>query len=583
MIKNNLNNNNNNEILVVDDSVTQVEQLKYFLLKNHYKIAATYNAKQALEYLSHNEPLLVITDIMMPGMNGYELCRRIKADTNNSMPVILLTSLSDPDYIIKGLDCGADNFLVKPYEEKYLISMIQSIQANKELRKHQQTQFGVDIFFGGKKHTIRSNRTQILDLLISTYEVAIQKNYEFEKATRQLCEMNEQLEEKVKDRTKELVEEINKSKYLEATLKESEESYRLLFENSLDAVLLTLPNGDILKANPAAEKMFGFTQNELRKAGRKGVVDTSDPKFPIAIEERRRTGQFKGELIGIKKDGTKFPIEVSSALYKGYNNELHSSMVIHDISIRKKAEELLINAKVKAEQSDKLKTEFLAQMSHEIRSPINVIISFANLLKDGMGYNPPQEVNEYFSGIESAGKRLIRTIDLIINYSEMHVGTYTPTWENLDIGKDVIEPIKNEYVNIAQAKKININVEKKIPQAIVYGDRYSLCQIFCNLIDNAIKYTRKGHVEIVLDHGYQNDILVQVKDTGIGISNEFKSQMFEPFMQEDRGYSRRFEGNGLGLALVKKYCDLNNGMINIESKKGVGTNITVSLPKIQNK
>ena len=570
---------NGQEILVVDDSPTQVEQLKYFLERNHYKVAPAYNANEALEYLNKHKPLLVITDIMMPGMNGYELCRKIKANTKNSLPVILLTSLSDPDYIVKGLDCGADNFLVKPYEEKYLVSMIQSIHANQELRKHQQTQFGVDIYFGGKKHTITSNRTQILDLLISTYEVAIQKNYEFEKVTRQLCELNEQLEEKVKERTKELTEEINRGKYLEQTLRESEESYRLLFENSLDAVLLTSPDGEILNVNSAAEKIFGLALEEFKQLGRNGVLDTTDPNFHTALEERKRTGKFTGELIGIRKDGSKFPMEISTAIYRDRNNELRSSMLIHDISDRKRAQEDLIKAKEHAEQSDKLKTEFLAQMSHEIRSPINVIISFANLLKDGMGYNPPAEVNEYFSGIESAGRRLIRTIDLIINISELHVGTYEASWENLDLFKDVIANLKNEYTNLAKTKNLQFNLVKKTPRASVYGDKYSIFQIFSNLIDNAIKYTHKGSIDVVLDKSNENNIVVSVTDTGIGISEEFKSKLFEPFMQEERGYSRKFEGNGLGLALVKKYCDLNKAKINIESEKGVGTKITVAFPK----
>ena len=570
---------NSQEILVVDDSPTQVEQLKFFLERNHYKVAPAYNANEALEYLNKHKPLLVITDIMMPGMNGYELCRKIKANTKNSLPVILLTSLSDPDYIVKGLDCGADNFLVKPYEEKYLVSMIQSIHANQELRKHQQTQFGVDIFFGGKKHTITSNRTQILDLLISTYEVALQKNYEFEKVTRQLCELNEQLEEKVKERTKELTEEINRGKYLEQTLRESEESYRLLFENSLDAILLASPEGKILNVNSAAEKIFGLTLKEFKQLGRNGVVDTTDPNLHTALEERKYTGKFTGELIGIRKDGSKFPMEISTAVYNDRNNELRSSTFIHDISIRKKAEEDLIKAKELAEKSNKLKTEFLAQMSHEIRSPINVIISFANLLKDEMGYNPPAEVNEYFSGIESAGRRLIRTIDLIINISELHVGTYEASWENLDLFKDVIANLKNEYTNLAKTKNLQFNLVKKTPRAMVYGDKYSICQIFSNLIDNAIKYTHKGSIDVVLDKSNENDIVVSVTDTGIGISEEFKSKLFEPFMQEERGYSRKFEGNGLGLALVRKYCDLNNAKIDIESEKGVGTKITVTFPK----
>ena len=126
----------------------------------------------------------------MPEMDGYELCRQIKEDENfKDIPVILLTQLSEPEDIIKGLDCGADNFITKPYDEEFLLSRIQYILANSELRKGSiHTEMGIEIFFAGQKHFISSDRMQILDLLFSMFYNVIQNNRELEQANRELKE-----------------------------------------------------------------------------------------------------------------------------------------------------------------------------------------------------------------------------------------------------------------------------------------------------------------------------------------------------------------------------------------------------------
>ena len=139
---------------------------------------------------------MVVSDIMMPEMDGYQLCRRIKEDNNfKDVPVILLTSLSDPVDVIKGLECGADNFITKPYDENYLLSRIQYILINRKLYKSDKMQMEIEIFFAGQKYFITSERQQILNLLLSTYETAVQKNLELIRARNELKLLNEHLEE----------------------------------------------------------------------------------------------------------------------------------------------------------------------------------------------------------------------------------------------------------------------------------------------------------------------------------------------------------------------------------------------------
>jgi signal transduction histidine kinase len=204
------------EILVVEDSPTQAGQLKYILETEGYQVFVARNGKEALALLSKSRPTIVISDIVMPGMDGYELCRQMKADENlRGIPVILLTSLSDSKDVIKALESGADNFLTKPYDEKYLFSRLQYFLINQDLRRTEGIQIGLEIFFQGQKFLINADRLQILNLLLSTYEAAVRKNIELAEVQEELKRLNEQLEGKVEERTAALEAEITERKQAE--------------------------------------------------------------------------------------------------------------------------------------------------------------------------------------------------------------------------------------------------------------------------------------------------------------------------------------------------------------------------------
>lgn len=184
-------------ILIVEDSPTQTKLLRSILEENGYIVYSANNGARALESVRHTKPNLIITDIIMPEMDGFALCTAIKSDSYlKSIPVMLLTSLSDPQDVIKGLQAGADNFLTKPYESSFLLSRIQYIFDNYELRKRKSSTADIEIYFEGEKYIINSDRMQIVDLLLSTYENAIQKNNELQEAHADLLEIHRQLEQK---------------------------------------------------------------------------------------------------------------------------------------------------------------------------------------------------------------------------------------------------------------------------------------------------------------------------------------------------------------------------------------------------
>jgi len=197
------------EILIIEDSPTQAARLEYILQQAGYKVTAATNGKEAIGYISRRKPTLIISDILMPEMDGYELCKRLKSDASlSAIPVILLTTLTDPTDVVRGLECGADHFITKPYDEKMLISRIHGVLSNLELRKTQKMGMGVEILIAGQRYFITSDRMQILDFLISTYETAVQQNRELTETRDKLHELNEKLEEKVKERTSELIAEV---------------------------------------------------------------------------------------------------------------------------------------------------------------------------------------------------------------------------------------------------------------------------------------------------------------------------------------------------------------------------------------
>lgn len=253
-------------------------------------------------------------------------------------------------------------------------------------------------------------------------------------------------------------------------------------------------------------------------------------------------------------------------------------LLLFNLILRRKVKEKtkqLIEAKERAEKSDKLKSEFLAQISHEIRSPLNVILNFAGLVKTDLAGKLDADQQDYFKFIDSSGKRLMRTIDLVINASEMHLGTYEPSFTEFKLIEEIVEKIRDEYQMMAEEKGLEFRYETDNSEIIIMGDNYSIFQIFVNLMENAIKYTIKGYICLAIE-GDSNRMKVSIEDTGIGISEEYLENLFEPFMQEERGYSRRYEGNGLGLSLVKKYCDLNGIEIKVESRKGTGTKFSLT-------
>lgn len=184
-------------IMIVEDSPTQAVRLQFTLEENGFQTMVARNGAQALNLLQTTRPTLIISDVVMPEMDGYQFCRGLKNNQAlKDIPVILLTSLSDPQEVIKALECGADNFVTKPYTDPFIISRVQHILLNQQLRRQTPPGASIDVYFAGRRCSFSSEPVQMVDLLLSTFENAVQKNLELQDANQQLLVMQGELKQK---------------------------------------------------------------------------------------------------------------------------------------------------------------------------------------------------------------------------------------------------------------------------------------------------------------------------------------------------------------------------------------------------
>lgn len=367
-------------------------------------------------------------------------------------------------------------------------------------------------------------------------------------------------------------------------LKLSEEKLnvqRTALESAVNGIVITDVNGKIDWVNNAFIELTGYNLIEL--IGKKTNILNSgkqDETFYNNLWSTIISGRsWHGELINRRKNGSLYTEEMTITPVKDNSGNITNFIAIKmDVSDRILFQNELVQAKEKAEQSNKLKDAFIANISHEIRTPLNGILGMTGLLKGSLQKYIKDDENNYFTAIEQSSSRIVRTIDMILNYSRLHIGEFSPVQKQFDLVL-LIDNIKKEYLSLAAAKGLELSFSNKIKDIIIEADEYCIAQAISNLVDNAIKYTSKGYVKLILFKDTSNNILLDIMDSGIGISKDYILNIYAPYTQEEIGYNRGYEGVGLGMSLVKKYLDINGFEISVKSEKNKGTTFTLHFKK----
>jgi PAS domain S-box-containing protein len=357
--------------------------------------------------------------------------------------------------------------------------------------------------------------------------------------------------------------------------KRAEEQYRLLFASTPDAIAINdAEEGRFLTVNPGWERLSGFSLDEA--VGKTHVdlgIWVSEETFRHVLAEITA----KGRVLNVEAELRRKGGETIWALFSALKIDVEGSPCIlsfsREVTDRKLAAERLAAALVRAEAADRLKTAFLANMSHEIRTPLNVILGLSSFVAEHLAEAGDQSQDQYLDGIRRASRRLLATIHGVLDLSRIEANGFEIKPTPVDLAAIVRQQV-DELEPLARDRGIGL-VARIEAEPVVPFDEHCLSQALMNLIDNAIKFTDHGTVSVRLAVGPDGSPVLEVEDTGVGIDEAYLPRLFEPFSQEDFGHTRRFEGSGLGLALVRRYLDMNNACISVRSRKGAGSTFRI--------
>ena len=371
-------------------------------------------------------------------------------------------------------------------------------------------------------------------------------------------------------------------KRMDEALRNSEARIRAIVNTAADGILTVDEKGLIRAFNPAAEKMFGFSDKEVKRQNVKILMPSPHREWhDTYISNYLRTGKQKvigkgHEVTARRKDGTTFPLDLTVSEMEFGKQRLFTG-IVRDITERKVAEQELLEAKETAERANKAKSEFLANMSHEIRTPMNSIMGFTQILLDEALSTQQREAVETVKG---SAERLLKLIDEILDLSKIEADSIV-----LEKVPFSLPSIVNETIELIRprAEKKRVDIQYDIQESLqrVVGDPTRLRQVILNLLANAVKFTEQGGiiatVKTVTETEDRVAVEVAVSDTGIGIPKDKLDTIFQVFTQADGSTTRKYGGTGLGLTISQRLVGMMGGEIKVESREGKGTTFRFNL------
>ena len=544
-------------VLIVEDSPTQARELRLILESDGMTVETAPSGEAGLDRLAAVPFDLILTDILLPGLDGYELCRRVKTDPRTrGLPVVLLTVLSDPWDILRGLECGADNFLTKPYDPAFLLGRLHHIFAGRAGRAARRLEPSVTLTFRGKGITITSDKEQIVDLLLSA------------------------VEDSIRARSRE-----HETRVAKETLERSERFIRSVLDALPTRVAALDGAGAVLAVN-AAWQQPGGTGRWLGAGCGVGGHYLSACQAAATPEG---TALANGIRAVLSRERDSFSLEYASAgpgdscWFAAGVTRLEGAapvqvVVTHeDITAGKRLEAVLRQRAADLEEDGRRQKAFQAMLAHELRNPLAPVLNCLHIARQA-GVDAAAR-GRALDTIERQAWHLSRLVNDLLEASRLELGKVPLRVERLDLAR-LVRVAAEDRRDTLEADGLRLGVEVPDTPVWVRGDAVRLTQVVANLLDNA-KFTDPGgsmtvRLEVAPD---RRQAVLKVRDTGIGMTPETLADLFQPFRQADHSLERSRGGLGLGLAVVKGLVELHGGEVSAASEGlGRGAELTVRLP-----
>ena len=523
-------------ILVVDDNVENLSFLGRLLGKRGCHVDKATNGMDALEMAASYPPDLILLDIQMPGIDGFEVCKRLKEDNKLSfIPVIFLSGLNDLDAKMRAFRCGGVDFLSKPFDLEEILIRVQT--------------------------HLRIVRVEHLKR-----EIEVRKAAEAE-----VRRLNDELEVRVRQRTQELI-----------TVNDQLRKFHRSIEHSPVSVVITDRKGTIEYVNPKFTEATGYTvEDVMGKNPRMLNARKQPPEFYRNLWKTIEAGDiWQGEFCNKKKTGELYWESAAISPIRNDQGEItHYVAVKEDITGRKRTAEEMSKARETAEIANKAKSVFLANMSHEIRTPLNAILGYTQILQGDSVLTASQK--KTLGIISRSGEHLLALINDILEMSKIEAGQKTLQPKTFDVHA-LLQDIEAMFQVRTNAKGITLDVlvGEDVPR-IICADEGKIRQVVINLLGNAVKFTDRGGM-IVRMNTFKKDaqgqqLQIEVQDTGTGIPEHELSRIFNPFEQATSTTISR-EGTGLGLTISREFVKLMGGELSVQSQLGKGSTFTFVIP-----
>ncbi|XYH98592.1 ATP-binding protein [Sorangium sp. So ce1128] len=555
-------------ILIVDDLPASVAVTIAQLEERGFHVAVAQDGEDALKRAELLSPDLILLDVLMPGMDGFETCRRLKAsESTKRIPVVFMTALEETAHKVAGFEAGGVDYVVKPLEINEVFARIKTHLALYAMRAELEVQ------------NVQLRRE-------------IEERERLDAALR--C-AHDKLERRVEERTADLAtandllkQEIGERKRAEETLRESQALLRAIIDNSTAMVYVKDLQGRYLLSNRRFKQLFHATVESIVGRTDHDFFPPEQAEIFRAFDRRVLEAQKPLEIEEVvpQDDGMHTYISVKCPLFEAEGKPYAVCAVSTDITERKRAEEererLLASeqaARSKAETADRMKDEFLCTLSHELRTPLTAILGWAHiLLRLRTDKLDAAMVQRGLKIIERSSMAELELVETLLDGSAILCGKVALKPQSVSMA-EVIQAVIDSVTPASEAKGVCISLSLRSTTGRVWGDRGRLEQIVSNLLSNAVKFTPAGGRVAVSLEEMGAMMQLRISDTGEGISADFLPHVFDKFRQANSLTTRRRSGLGLGLSIVQDLVRMHGGEVRAESAgEGRGAVFVVDLP-----